>query len=170
MTDLIDGAHGRAERVPLGDGPEWAETVCSWLLTAPWAHLLWSQYNLVVVRLRDGVPGFPPPKRQFDGATHELIVVALNPEHGDARGLFTPAALRGFTDGPGLPMLTPANIAEQIEATDAEAAELAELAARAVVNARLCPETDDAPDRIRMDWKASLVKTLAHMRGEAHAS
>ena len=165
MTDRIEGLHGTAERIALGDGPQWAETLCSWLLTAPWAHPLWSQYDLIVVRLRDGMPGFPPPKRQFDGATHELLVIALNPEYGP----FTPASLRKFADKGSLPLLTPVNIAEQVEATDDEAAELAELAARSVVNAQLNPETGDAPDRIRMNWKASLVKTLAHIRGEVHA-
>lgn len=165
MADLIEGPHGRAELVPPGEGPEWAETVCTWLLTAPWAHPLWSQYMLAVVRLRDGVPGFPPPKRQFDGATHELIVVALNPEHGP----FTVASVERF-QRTGMPYLTPLNIAHQIEGSDEEAAELAELAALAVVRAWLCPETADAPERVRANWKASLVRTLAHIRGEAHAS
>lgn len=166
MTDRIDGPHGHAERIPNGDGPDWAETVCSWLLTAPWAHPLWSQYNLAVVRLRDGIPGFAPPKRQFPGATHELLVVALNPEHGpqDVKRMQEYAAAGG-----GMPCLTPVNIAHQLEGTDEEAAELAEFAAAAVAHAALCPETADAPEQVRADWKASLVKTLAHIRGEVHA-
>ena len=57
MTERLEGPYGTAEAVPLPDTPEAAETVCTWLLTAPRAHPLWSQYMLGVVRLRD-MPGF----------------------------------------------------------------------------------------------------------------
>jgi hypothetical protein len=165
MTEKLEGPYGTGELVPIPDIPSAAETVCTWLLTAPYAHPLWSQYALIVVRLRD-LPGFPPPARQFDGATHELLVVALNPEHGT----MTPAGVgRRWRKGRSLPYLTPVNVAHQIEGTDEEAAELAEAAAMGVVHGALTPETGDAPEFIRMAWKASLVKTLAHARGEVHA-
>ena len=45
----------------------------------------------------------------------------------------------------------------------------AQLAAQAVVDGVLNPETADAPSRIRENWLASVTKTLAHMRGEVHA-
>jgi hypothetical protein len=162
------GPYGRAHLIPFPDIPEAAESVCSWLLTAPRAHPLWAQYNLAVVRLRD-MPGFPPPLRQFPGATHELIVVALNPEHGP----YTPENMRRFYDGEQagqLPYLTPVNIAHQIEGTDEEARRLAVFAAWGVTAGSLWPETGDAPVRTRGDWDASLIKTLAHIRGEVHAS
>lgn len=165
MTTMLEGPYGTAEPTPIPDIPSAAETVCVWLLTAPQAHPLWSQYMLGAVRLRD-LPGFPPPTRQFDGATHELFVVALNPEHG---AMTARRADRFWRSGRSLPYLTPVSIAHQIEGTDAEALELAELAAKGVVHGVLWPETGDAPDRIRAEWKASLVRTLAHSRGEAHA-
>jgi hypothetical protein len=117
-----------------------------------------------VVRLRDGVPGFPPPRRQFPGATHELIVVALDPRHGP----YTAGNLARFHDG-SLPYLTPGNIAHQMEGTDDDARTLAAYAAWGVTVGALLPETSDAPSLIRGEWKSSLVKTLAHIRGEAHA-
>ena len=127
MTEKLEGPYGTAELVPIPDIPSAAETVCTWLLTAPRAHPLWSQYAIVAVRLRD-LPGFPPPTRQFDGATHELLVIALNPEHGT----MTPKrAVRFWRKGRSLPYLTPVNIAHQIEGTDEEAAELAKDGARA---------------------------------------
>lgn len=162
------GGYGHAELVPLPDIPEAAETVCSWLLTAPMAHPAWSQYNLAVVRLRE-MPGWPPPKRQFPGATHEFLVVALDPEQGP----YTAENMKRFIDGEQagrLPYLTPVNIAHQIEGTDEEARRLAVYAAWGVTVGALWPETADAPSRIRGEWKSSLVKTLAHIRGEAHAS
>src|SRR5690348_1459188 len=84
MTTLdtpITGPAGRADRVELADIPEAAETVCSWLIEAPGQSPGWDKYNLAVVRLRDNVPGFPQPHHQFDGTTHELLLMALNPEH-----------------------------------------------------------------------------------------
>jgi hypothetical protein len=162
------GPYGHAVLVPLPDVPQAAESLCTWLLTAPQAHPLWSQYLLPVVRLRD-IEGFPPPKRKFPGATHELIVVALNPEHGP----YTAENLRRYMDGAeagGIPYLTPVNIAHQIEGTDSEALLLAANAAWGVTVGALWPETSDAPERTRAEWKSSLVKALAHIRGEAHAS
>lgn len=162
------GPCGRAVSVPLPDVPEAAESLCTWLLTAPRYHPLWTQYLLPVVRLRD-IDGFPPPTRKFDGATHELLVVALNPEHGP----YTPENLLRYMTGEqagGIPFLTPVNIAHQIEGSDDEARRLAAYAAWGVTAGALCPETSDAPTRIRAEWDTSLVKTLAHIRGEVHAS
>lgn len=164
------GPCGRAVSVPLPDVPDAAESLCTWLVTAPVFHPAWTQYLMPVVRLRD-VPGFPPPVRQFSGATHELIVVAMNPEHGP----YTAQNLMRYMDPGGdrygwLPYLTPGNITHQIEGTDEEAAHLAAYAAWGITAGALNPETSDAPAHIRESWKVSLVKTLAHIRGEAHAS
>lgn len=155
------GTWGRATLLELPDRPDAAETVCGWLITAPVYHPLWAQYSLCVVRLRDGISGFPEPHRKFIGATHELIVFALNPDDGP----YKPA---GFYDRPAS-WLTPINIIQQWEATDDEMAQLAWFAAWAVVAGHLNPETADAPALIREGWLNSMVKTLAHIRGEEHA-
>ena len=164
MTDRLEGPYGTAEPVPVPDDPRAAETLCTWLLTAPQAHPMWSQYMLSVVRLRD-LPGFPPPKRQFVGATHELFVVALNPEHGPMTAERMERAQRTGR----VAFLLPVNVAHQIEGADEEALDLARQAAAGVVHGILWPETGDAPEVIRANWKASLVKGLAHIRGEVHA-
>jgi len=158
------GIYGTAVKMDVPDIPEMAETVCHWLITAPAYHPAWSQYLLVVVRLRD-LPGWPEPYLQFPGATHELIVITLDPDHGP----YTADLPQKYATG-GLPHLTPINVAEQIEGTDAEAEELASLGAWAIVTGRLEPESSNGPERIRAGWKASMVKTLAHIRGEEHAS
>lgn len=169
MTELtgreteFDGAYGRAVAWAVPDHPRAAETVCTWILTHPQGHPLWSQYLLLVVRLTDH-PDFPPPKRQFPGATHELLVLALDPKSGP----YAPETMDRFLDGT-LPYLTPVNIVHQIEGTDDEACKLAANVAWGVTVGALWPETADAPGRVRAEWKASLVKTLAHIRGEEHA-
>lgn len=173
---VLDGQFGQAFRVELPAGrPDTAETVCSWVITSPIWHPAWSQYNLFVVRLRFGVPGFPDPKLRFVGATHELEVVALNPEHGP----YTQQLIveRDYT----LPWLQPINISEQFTATDAEMEQLAGLCVLGVLNGVLNPETSilapsglapllaSHPGRIREAWLTSMVRTLAHIRGEEHA-
>jgi hypothetical protein len=161
--DRLEGPHGRAFRVALPVRADTAETVCYWVITSPWWHPLWAQYSLGVVRLRPGVPGFPDPVLKFEGATHELIVVALNPEFG-------PWNERKVVEADyALPYLEPVNIAEQFTATDDEMAMLAGLCVLGVLTGHLNPETSDAPTAIREAWLTSMVRTLAHLRGEEHA-
>lgn len=158
------GRAGSACLVPVApDVPNASESVASYLITAPYYHPVWSQYGLEVIRLRD-VPGMPPPVLKFQGATHEIMVVALNPEHGPWTAEKVIAAQHQT------PILTPINIAEQFEATDEEMRALADLLVQAVVHGMLNPETADAPSRIREQWLTVAVKTLAHIRGETHAS
>ena len=166
MDDHHDGPYGRAERLPIPDVPTAAQTVDHWLITAPAFHPVWSQYTLACVRL-DDLPGWPAPHHQFEGTTHELLVVALNPEHGP----YDRAAMDGYAQrGGGLPYLTPVNIVQQHIATDDEMRQLCWLAARSVVHGYLWPETGDAPGLIRDAWLTSMVRTLAHIRGEPHDS
>ena len=166
-----DGPFGWAEKMDLAEATEGPETLCHWLICSPAWHPLWTQYVLVVVRLRDGIPGMDPPKRQFPGATHELIVMALNPDP-DITGhkpFASGAELLGWAREHGIPYLQPVNIVEQFEASDEEMRKLASMCAWGVTAGHLEPETSNGPERIRARWKSSMVKTLAHFRGEVHA-
>jgi hypothetical protein len=162
MSDEHTGPYGCAHRVtwPVDDVRA-VQTTDYWLITAPRYHPLWSQYGLFCVRLDEDVPGFNPPILKFDGATHELLVATLDPESGPHR---VETILAN-----ALPLLLPVNVVHQFTATDAEMRAVCELAARAVVNGQLCPESSDAPALVREQWLTSIVKTLAHMRGEEHA-
>jgi hypothetical protein len=160
----LEGPYGSAVKLDTSRMANNEETVCSWLITAPSFHPAWSQYALFVVRLRD-LPGWPPPVRHFGGATHELIVVTLNPEHGP----YDAGIVTKFAAG-NLPVLTPVNVAHQIQGTDGEAEQLAYYGTWGICNGHLEPESSNGADRIRAGWDVSLVKTLAHIRNEAHAS
>lgn len=155
----VAGPHGIAEPFTNPSAPA---TLCAYLITAPTFHPLWSQYVLCVVTLAP-MPGLPPAVLKFPGATHELLVVSLNPEagHRTVANLSEPDMQ--------LSHLLPFNIVEQFEATDTEMQSLAWLLCRAVVDGRLTPETADAPTLIRGQWLTACVKTLAHERGEEHA-
>lgn len=55
-------------------------TVAGWIIYAPYAHPVWHSYLLSAVSLRD-CPGARPAKIYLPGATHEVLLYALNPEH-----------------------------------------------------------------------------------------
>lgn len=162
----LHGPDGRsAVRIDMPDVPHAAMAVDVWLLTAPDAHPLWSQFALSCVRLVEA-PGWPPPILLFPGATHELLVVALNPDDGPFdRATLTERARLGVP----MPYLLPVNIVEQFTATDEEMRKPCWSAASGVALGALPPETADAPEQIREHWLGHLVRALAHIRGEQHA-
>lgn len=136
------------------EGPQQA-TVAAWWLECPGEAPLWSKYLLAVVHLRpvDGIPA----NVVVPGATHELLVVALNPER-DPRAV----------DPDSWEYLLPPNVTEQVELPDDNAAkQLASHAAQAVVAGILWAEP---PLSGQVEpWRTSLIKTAAHLRGEPHA-
>lgn len=79
----------------------------TWVLKAPWAHPLWHSYAVIIYDLTTKVDGLPDPVIYMEGATHELMVLALNPEK---------------PVGPGLHFLRPANHGYQFKADSNEAA------------------------------------------------
>ena len=174
-TEPIVGPHGTVEHVPMPerDDPGLTDaaraalqsTRGTWLITSPGWTPAWSQYVLSIVELSD-YPGLPPAYRKFDGATHELLVFALNPE----AGLQTVATVQDHCRIGDLPYLQPLNVAEQFECTDDEIETVAWLAARAVVQGHLPPEPPLGYASFREMWLTACTKTLAHLRGEAHAS
>lgn len=160
----ITGPAGEAVRLELDpDVPpaNASQIVDRWLITARAYHPLWWQYLLGCVRL-DELPGLRPPVLHFPGATHELLLVALDPDHGP----WTPGKLRDPTT---VRELRPLNVVHQFTASDDEMRQVLSLAAQAVVHGVLNPETGDAPELIRTQWLSAVTKTLAHIRGEAHA-
>jgi hypothetical protein len=142
-------------------------TVALWLLTGRW-HPLWQQFALSVVHLRE-TPTGPQPNRHFPGATHELMVAALNPKERPVGHLHSAEtfAAGGFAAVGG--WLTPIDVVHQFEATDAEMVQLAKSCAGGCLYGVLNPSTDDAREALREQWLGTCVRTLAHLRGEEHA-
>jgi hypothetical protein len=162
VYEPIQGQYGKADPVHVPALPSAAETVCIWLVTAPGYHPLWSQYLMVVLRLRDDQPGFPPARHKFEGTTHELIVLALNPEAGEQ----TVERLDSlYASGSGPAYLLGPNVSEQFIATDEEMRGVAFLCVRAILQGLLNPDTDG-----RSAWLPAITKTLAHLRGELHSA
>lgn len=165
IYEKVTGPHGTAEPMDIPDIPQAAETVAHWLLTSPDYHPLFSQWILCAVRLRDDIDGFPAPHHQFEGTTHEILCITLNPESGpyDADKI----SLSG-----DLPRLEPPNVIVQIIADDDEVRPVVSLLAQAVIHGALSPEslwTAGFDKALNERWLTSITKTLAHQRGEAHA-
>lgn len=161
-----EGPYGTAVQLDINPDLEGANTtVAWWLLTGPW-HPFWSQFVICVVSLKP-VERVRPAKLHFEGATHELLVLALDPGnppavHPAERLVAEGLAFCGY--------LQPIDVVHQFTATDEEMTQLASLAAAACVDGVLSPSTDDSRTLLREAWLAACVKTLAHMRGETHSA
>lgn len=111
--------------------------VCGWLLFAPYAHPFWHSYALNLIALREA-PGVPPAVLRMKGATHELVLMALNPEPAEK-------GQERYSTKKTVPYLTPANFSAQMYYADDDVAmSVMEQTARDVVNGVLNPDTDYA--------------------------
>lgn len=124
----IKGPHGQAwlrRTLNVGD-PKSESGLGVWIVWAPWAHPVWHSYVLSLIHLRP-IPGEADANIYREGATHELVLLALNPEHRAGK----------------LSTLYPANFAAQlIEDSDDKAQEICEHAVREICQGILSPDTD----------------------------
>lgn len=138
------GPHGRAWSAPLPDERATADedaTVAMWVVEAEWAHPAWHSYVIALIHLRP-IAGVRPPIIHLPGATHEMMVAALSPDHSRNPLIDGTAA--------SLPWLSPMNFVGQFRAlTDAAAMERLEGTVREVIDGQLSPDTD-----FRRAWEA----------------
>lgn len=128
-------SEGRAwliDRETIDQGAPLNACEAQWLIEAPWAHPISHSYLLSLVHLRERT-GLPAPVRTLKGATHEIVLFALDPAfpRADAleRGVFHP--------------LGPANFVSQfIETGFGEAVLRVELAVKAICTGLMSPDTD----------------------------
>lgn len=136
--------------------PDQEATVAAWFLQIPGAHPLWSCYMLSVVHLRE-IAGVKPAVKRFNNATHELLVIALNPNlkpRPDDRNTWQ--------------HMTPINVVEQFEVGDDDAAAaIAEKFARACVDGHLHVEPQGIYGE-RVLWTHAVERTAEHMRLGGH--
>jgi hypothetical protein len=137
---IIIGAHGRAWLCDLAAFRERQSIpadqfamLCHYLIEAPWAHPAWHSYCISLVHLRP-LSDNDTPIIYLDGATHEFILSALNPER-DRNALLLGKVGDHF--------LSPLNFAAQfIAASDAAAIERIRETVGDIVNGTLSPDTD----------------------------
>ena len=122
----------RTERFP---GQEDA-MVGGWVIFAPWANIAWSYYLLACIHLRP-MPSKGHPKLYIMGASHEIVLAALDPGH--VVDLLDPHRTH----------LLPLNYASQIALqernpvdADKKACELIDKAVEDILAMQLNPDTD----------------------------
>lgn len=153
--------YGRAWRIePPASTPEHQKQAgCGqWLVHAPHGHPFWPWYTVQAVHLRP-LDGQPPAKVQFPGATHEWLVVALNPEE----------PLPDVTNwgAPGTPPMRHMEPIDQcvqfIVADDDQARELVELTVKHILLDGVSPDQD-----FRSYWERAIANTAEHIRLGGH--
>lgn len=162
LGETLHGPAGTATEVLFtlddDDPVDWAATVATWWLDCPDQTPFWRHYHLGIVHLRPlAAAAARPPVINIPGATHELILYAVNPEPDPQ-----PDDPRTWQ------ALHPLNLVEQLQLPDdAAACGLLRQAAQAVVAGLLWAEP---PLSGQVEpWRSTLIKTSAHWRGEEHA-
>lgn len=154
--DEMTGPCGTATRVQFAPSLPPHSGVATWWVHAPGQSAGWQNFALHVIHLRD-LPGVPAAHVRVGGATHEVMVLAVDP-----------TAPCDPTDPSTWRYLFPQNVAEQVHLhDDAEAEVLGELCAKAIVDGHLWAEP---PLSGQVEpWRSSMILTTAHLRGEPHA-
>lgn len=159
--EVLLGPAGTATFLHLDKGtPDRREqdaTLACWWLDCPGQSPFWRYYMLAVVHLRPIEGQEHEPIITMPHATHELMVVALDPEPEP-----NPEDTKTWR------YLRPTNVVEQVQLPDDQAAvHLLHHAAQAVVSGVLWAEP---PLSGQVEpWRTSVLKTAAHLRGEEHA-
>lgn len=129
MTATYEGKFGKIYEIT-DQRAKQAASLAGWLMLLPGAHPLWNWYLLNVIHLRD-IEGMPPAVKAEVSHTHEIIVVALDPE----RGRPDPANAESWQH------LVPVNHAVQFAASnDGDAIDLGYAVACALADGRLIAE------------------------------
>lgn len=113
--------------------PDQAATVACWFLHCPGQSLFWDKYTISVIHLRP-LPGVRPAQVRVPQATHEVLLLALEPE---GEGRLAPVK----EDQETWRFLRPINMCEQVQLPSDEAAiELLTLAVQRVLAGALWAE------------------------------
>lgn len=151
----LTGPHGRAwlyspENVAAIAQGRVHSGVAGWLVEAAWAHPVWHSYHLCVFHLRP-TPKMTDPIIYLPGATHEILLAALDPE-------WMPT---GMTDNPVPHMLVPHNFAAQvIEPSDEAAAARLRRSVEEILTGALSPDTDFFQEWVKR-WGDNMVRGRA---------
>lgn len=158
---MLVGPSGRAQNILVEPKdikyPDHNATLATWFITAPGQSLFWPNFLLAIYHLRD-MEGVRPAVKTYEGVTHELVLAALNPDKNPQ-----PLNIETWQH------LRPINFLIQLELpSDEKAKELLALAAHAIVDGVLWAEPPLSGQQ--EPWRSSMLRTAAHLRGEAHGT
>lgn len=133
-------------------------TLAYWIIRAPQSHPLWWWYSMTIIHLRP-IAGVKPAHIEIPGATHELALIALNPEQPVPN--LEEMEAGNFSS---LKHLSPPNLIQQFQVpNDAYAWYLGETAVKAIVDGIISPDTD-----FRSQWEQAIPETAKHLREGVH--
>lgn len=145
------GTAGTAARVPVvADHAQ----ISGWVITAPGYHPLWFQYFLGALDLSRS----PDPVRHYPEATHEIVVVTLDPSDGPHRA-------EDVTHDKPLPYLEPVDLVFQMTSTNRDVVKLAAWLARSVIDGVLNPEASGSEEHTRAAWSSAILSVLGPVDG-----
>lgn len=128
----LDMTNARAAAAARPGGNPDDATVAGWIVHAPHSHPIWPYVAVVCVHLRDMPHQTKPPTVHLEGASHEIIVLALNP-----------ATYPPLIDGDKLDFLRPSNFVGQFAvASDDEASAIVDVVIARICSGTLNPDTD----------------------------
>lgn len=111
----------------------------TWIIIAPWAHPIWSQYALLLYDLTSPSRA-GPPTIHMPGATHEFMLFALDPA--------APVARDSSIRDASLRLLQPPNHGYQLyAASDDDAVARIQQVVDRIVAGNMSPDTD-----FRWEW------------------
>lgn len=148
-------------RKRLGIDPAKDGGICEWIVYAPWSHPIWPYVCVIGLHLRH-IDGMPDATIHLRGATHEIMVWAMDPDK-------YPPHLDGA--GPKGRFLHPCNFAGQfIEPSDDAARNRIETVVREICMGTLNPDTDGVQQWIarfgdhgfKQDYREAKPGTIKH--------
>lgn len=171
MAPTIEGPRGRvwdarAFQLPPNPPPAWQGSVAQYIANVPSAHPLWKWWMISAIHLRP-IDGVKPATLKRPTATHEFIILSMNPECGEPDLDNFHAWLDQQRDH--LPRrsvyLSPPDLVFQIDgSTDEITAEICRLLVKSFCDGTGSPDSD-----FRRVNEAAILATLDHLRAGKHA-
>lgn len=153
-----NGVVGRAWKMkrPEGGPPDWQLNVTTWIVNRPGAHPFWSYWMVAVISL-EPMPGVRPAHKQYPEATHEFIILSLDPKKPLPE-------IDGRLEGcRAYPLMPPDAVVQFHGLENDKVEELALLAVKAIVNGQLSPDQD-----YRKLWHTAVQQTVHHLKNGHH--
>ncbi len=168
---VVNGRDATSTRVP-AEGKAWKADITdeikaqapaaldAWLINCPGRHPFWQWWTVSLVSLAD-IPGIGAAVKRETSMTHEIIVVALNPETFKPTDEWYDNRSR---DRVGRHFMHPIDLSAQFEVgSDQDARDIAFLFVRALCDGYLTPDQDG-----RIVNAHHIEATAKHYREGAH--
>ena len=136
--------------------PDWDGTLALYLLHCGWSHPFWHWYHICGIHLRP-IPGVRPPKKFFPEASHEIMILALDPKVQHDPDLLASGEQE-------LSYLSPPDLIHQVgDLTDDQFKQLVQDVVLAIVEGKASPDQD-----WREWWRRAIDETAEHIREGKH--